>query len=62
MQGIQAGPDQEIQDDEDAELVEAADEAVLRQGPQEQKPEAVGKVTQQPGAQPMPLRRLGSGR
>jgi hypothetical protein len=36
MQGIESRPDDEIQEEKDEELVEAADEACGRQAPQQQ--------------------------
>ncbi len=59
MQGPQACPDDEIQEEKNEDLVERADEAVRRQSLQEQQLESAGKVTKQSGAQAMP-RRLGS--
>jgi hypothetical protein len=45
VQRAQAGPDDEVQDEKNEQLVERADKAIRRQTPQEQQLEATGKVT-----------------
>jgi hypothetical protein len=60
IQRIESGPDDQIEQQKREELVEAAEETVLRQPLQEQQPEATRKVTKQSGAQAVP-RRLDGG-
>ena len=60
MQGCEPGPDDNVQEEKDEQLVKSADEAARRETPQEQKLESARKVTQDACAQAMP-RRIGSG-
>ena len=54
MQGVETRPDEQVQQDQDEELIEAADEALLRQTPQEQELETARKVTEQARAEAVP--------
>jgi hypothetical protein len=56
MQRVEPRPDDEVEEQKNEQLIEAADEAFGRQAPQEQKRESAGKVTEQSGAQPVSLR------
>jgi hypothetical protein len=46
VQRIEPGPDDEIEDQQADQLVEAADEAILRETSQEQQFEPAGKVAE----------------
>jgi hypothetical protein len=59
MQGVETGPDEQVEQHQDQQLVEAVDEAVLRQAPQEQELEAAGKIAKQARAQAVPRRLRG---
>jgi hypothetical protein len=51
MQRVEAGPDEQIQDEEDCDLVEAAYEAVFLQALQAEQRESAPQIPEQPGAQ-----------
>ena len=59
MQGVETGPDEQVEQNEDQQLVEAADEIGLRQAPQEQQLETAGKIAKQARAQTVPRRLRG---
>ena len=54
MQGVETRPDEQVQQNENDQLIETADEALLRQTPQEQELETARKITEQARAEAVP--------
>ena len=55
MQGVEAGPDQQIQQEQDAQLIEAAGELLGRAAAQAEEREPAAEIPEQPGAKGMKL-------
>ena len=51
MQGVQGGPDNQVQQQQRGKLVEIANEALRRQPPQAKQGESAPQIPEQPGAQ-----------
>jgi hypothetical protein len=57
MQGVETGPDEQVQQQQRRELIEVANEAVRRQPPKTKQRKPAPQIAEQPGAQAVRFQR-----